>query len=682
MTSNDAFDADTAGLMFCATTDARSGETTRMSEGVGISPVIRTLDWHLADSKALMRRAPNSPGSELASPPMILGDDQIVLHLLVDRYHDGRSYLVGYVTQEQIASPKTATSGKAEQHTLANDLDDEDPKDRTMMRASNLVGGGHFCVELRLRRVTTGPLYVNAFKKYVMSPLERTDLGYTDEWITESGFHACIQISHYPKNVGLSLSRGVSRDGVDASNLIASKSNVGADVGGLLRNPLHSDVMVRFKDGAQVRAHKAILAARSPMLKTMLASGFHEKNAESIDVNVTESVGNVLLDYLYTGRNLQLADIKSWNQAIGVYEAAEYYELFELARHVVPVIARFLTIDNVFETFAIAQRHAAVCRQPQRSQETGVKDVKVDVSIAPSTSTPLDVHAKDAKDEVSIVSSSFVTSLDAPKKIESTPTAAAPAARPRWAPKTLSDNEASDDDKQERDHKKSERVVPDNKHVADKHVADKHVADKHVADKHVADKHVADKNSSGDLLISQVQKYFAEHMDAIMEYVLKKTVDSVSNATTVVGPADLARSTSEMMVMLAYLKTMHANKSASVTPTATETVAPKKKRLVLKPKYKRRDVDIEEEEDDLSSSPSSGTESECESDGEFDNDRRASTSCFSRFKMWIINQLLEKPTPRCTAVYERGERRNKTEPIIARRLRPRSPIRKRQNSQF
>ena len=60
---------------------------------------------------------------------------------------------------------------------------------------------------------------------------------------------------------------------------------VARHLGTLLRDPQHADIALKFSDGVELRAHKAVLAARCPVFKTMFQSQFQEKDDKVIAID-------------------------------------------------------------------------------------------------------------------------------------------------------------------------------------------------------------------------------------------------------------------------------------------------------------------------------------------------------------------------------------------------------------
>eukprot|EP00927_Polykrikos_kofoidii_P061096 TRINITY_DN55988_c0_g1_i1.p1 TRINITY_DN55988_c0_g1~~TRINITY_DN55988_c0_g1_i1.p1 ORF type:complete len:563 (-),score=65.39 TRINITY_DN55988_c0_g1_i1:135-1823(-) len=83
----------------------------------------------------------------------------------------------------------------------------------------------------------------------------------------------------------------------------SESSGLGNDLGALLLSERHTDVALASVDGARVCAHRAILAARSPVFRAMLESGVWAEASEPVlHINCSEVTLRAFLGFLYTGR--------------------------------------------------------------------------------------------------------------------------------------------------------------------------------------------------------------------------------------------------------------------------------------------------------------------------------------------------------------------------------------------
>lgn len=93
----------------------------------------------------------------------------------------------------------------------------------------------------------------------------------------------------------------------------------------LLRTPCFSDVRVVCADGSVLDAHKALLAASSPVFNRMFESGMVETKENSVSIPAPKEVVFSLLKHVYTGVFDPNID------AAAMIELAHMYDLQDLA---------------------------------------------------------------------------------------------------------------------------------------------------------------------------------------------------------------------------------------------------------------------------------------------------------------------------------------------------------------
>jgi hypothetical protein len=284
-------------------------------------------------------------------------------------------------------------------------------------------------------------------------------------------------------------------------------------------------------------AHRAVLSARSPTFKAMFASAFQESGRDAtVHVQIGSQAGHALVDFLYSGAMRRAMTLASWREAIELYECAEYYQLPELAVRMVTVVARHISLDNVFDTFAIAQRHAKPTAQPTTSYqsifERTPRPNKTEESPKPPQCKPLENAQESAIAEQPVWNRSMLG------KQRREPTNGG-LNRHDAAPSGLDGKEV----KSRVDGKEVEIGVKGNGKPS----------------------FPAPISGSGELLMHLVQKYFARHFDAILERLLKRTVDS--NAHAAGGGAQHHQSIIDMMLVLGKLKALQPPPPPSTTLT-------------------------------------------------------------------------------------------------------------------
>jgi len=128
------------------------------------------------------------------------------------------------------------------------------------------------------------------------------------------------------------------------------------DISSLLQTGLHSDVTI-ICEGQDIKAHKNILSLRSPVFRAMFAHEMKENKDSIIDIkDFDKTVILLLLEYIYTGE--LKSKISYWDQGVGLFSAADKYGLDQLTILSVPLIANYLTCDNVLATLHLSLAHS------------------------------------------------------------------------------------------------------------------------------------------------------------------------------------------------------------------------------------------------------------------------------------------------------------------------------------
>ena len=118
----------------------------------------------------------------------------------------------------------------------------------------------------------------------------------------------------------------------------------------LLDDPSTHDVTFQTSDGGSVSAHRAIVAAGSPVFHAMLYDGMKESNEKEIKLpSVDTETLKVLLSFLYTGK----IEVDSEN-CLSILEAAHYFNVTILEKKCSDSIAASLDHENccTIATFA------------------------------------------------------------------------------------------------------------------------------------------------------------------------------------------------------------------------------------------------------------------------------------------------------------------------------------------
>lgn len=143
------------------------------------------------------------------------------------------------------------------------------------------------------------------------------------------------------------------------------------DLEELFRSKEFSDVTISA-NGREFRAHKAILAARSPMFKGMFSHDMKETKYNRVEVpDVDPDVLDEMLRFIYTGKSileprLQIKEQKDQKEqereqhlAIELLQAANKYQLDRLKLICEEALHKTLSADSVAEILALADLYNA-----------------------------------------------------------------------------------------------------------------------------------------------------------------------------------------------------------------------------------------------------------------------------------------------------------------------------------
>ncbi|XP_028617451.1 TD and POZ domain-containing protein 1-like [Grammomys surdaster] len=127
------------------------------------------------------------------------------------------------------------------------------------------------------------------------------------------------------------------------------------DLGELWKNSLFSDCCL-LVDGHEFRAHKAILAARSPVFRAMFEHEMKEKLTNRIEIHdLDPQVFKEMMGFIYTGK---MPHFHSHSMATGVLAAADKYGLEDLMAMCEDALCRNFSVENAAYTLILADLHS------------------------------------------------------------------------------------------------------------------------------------------------------------------------------------------------------------------------------------------------------------------------------------------------------------------------------------
>jgi speckle-type POZ protein len=123
------------------------------------------------------------------------------------------------------------------------------------------------------------------------------------------------------------------------------------DIARMLDDELFVDFRIKSSDGEILKAHKVILAARSPVFVAMLSNEMQEAQENITTVpDFNAKILRELLRFIYTNKTENLDEM-----AHELIHAAEKYQLKELKNKCVASIVSTMTTENVIESLMISE---------------------------------------------------------------------------------------------------------------------------------------------------------------------------------------------------------------------------------------------------------------------------------------------------------------------------------------
>ncbi|XP_034356706.2 TD and POZ domain-containing protein 4-like [Arvicanthis niloticus] len=127
------------------------------------------------------------------------------------------------------------------------------------------------------------------------------------------------------------------------------------DLGELWESSLFTDCCL-LVGGQEFRAHKAILAARSPVFRAMFEHEMKESLTNQVEIqDLDPQVFMEMMDFIYTGK---VPHLHSHSMATGVLAAADKYGLEGLKVMCEDELCGNLSVENAAHTLILADRHS------------------------------------------------------------------------------------------------------------------------------------------------------------------------------------------------------------------------------------------------------------------------------------------------------------------------------------
>ena len=128
------------------------------------------------------------------------------------------------------------------------------------------------------------------------------------------------------------------------------------DLGKLWENSLFTDCCLLVA-GHEFRAHKAILAARSPVFRAMFEHEMEERLTNCVEIHdLDPQVFKEMMGFIYTGK---VPHLHSHSMACDLLAAADRYGLEGLMVLCEDALSRNLSVENAAHTLILADLHSA-----------------------------------------------------------------------------------------------------------------------------------------------------------------------------------------------------------------------------------------------------------------------------------------------------------------------------------
>ncbi|XP_035293433.1 speckle-type POZ protein-like [Cricetulus griseus] len=181
------------------------------------------------------------------------------------------------------------------------------------------------------------------------------------------------------------------------------------ELGQLWENSLFIDCCLVVA-GQEFQAHKAILAARSPVFRAMFQHDMEEKRKNRVEIqDVEPQVFKTMMDFIYTGK---APDLHSMADA--VLAAADKYGLERLKVMCEDALCRDLCVENAAHTLILADLHSA--GQLKTKTLDFITAHASDVSETSSWKTMMVLHPQLLAEAYSSLASTHRSLLEPPPK--------------------------------------------------------------------------------------------------------------------------------------------------------------------------------------------------------------------------------------------------------------------------
>lgn len=203
--------------------------------------------------------------------------------------------------------------------------------------------------------LVSGDYPVNAEVKFVVSNTVKRKRKVFDSRGAQSGawFETSLVCASLPGD-HLVISCIVKSQSAANDQPKSHECNLSTSFGSLLSEELYTDVTL-VVGMREFKAHKAVLATRSPVFKAMFASDMEESRNNRVEItDISPEVVQEMLTYIYTDSTPNLNE-----RASGLLAAADKYELLTLKRTCEKSLSDSLTAEVATDTLILAETHGS-----------------------------------------------------------------------------------------------------------------------------------------------------------------------------------------------------------------------------------------------------------------------------------------------------------------------------------
>ncbi|XP_042909287.1 protein maternal effect lethal 26-like [Parasteatoda tepidariorum] len=177
-----------------------------------------------------------------------------------------------------------------------------------------------------------GRVRINLFGGFVNLP-SNTEYPITVNCTARSSTTDLLQVSYVDREIGM--------------------NNLSSDLMKILQQSYNTDIELST-GGENIKAHKIILQARSPVFQKMFEHDSSESAKNTVDVSdINPSTMKRLVKYLYTGRKEKC----NFDEVVQLYYASDKYEVMSLLEDCRAELLNYLDVNNACFLLLLANRH-------------------------------------------------------------------------------------------------------------------------------------------------------------------------------------------------------------------------------------------------------------------------------------------------------------------------------------